>query len=119
MYCPGSAPTYTTGRNQCRLMEKHPGRLTLSMVLLKGLSTLLFILYVSRLFTIVERHLAEVHAYADDTQPYIAFKPEPEHATNAVAAMQACITDIRKGMLMDKMMLNVEKTEFIVIGTRQ
>ena len=43
----------------------------------------------------------------------------PEHATNAVAAMQACITDIRKWILMDKLMLNDEKTEFIVIGTRQ
>ena len=83
------------------------------------LGPLLFILYVSKLFTVVERHLPEVHAYADDTQLYIAFKPEPEHATNAVAAMQACITDIRKWMLMDKLMLNDEKTEFIVIGTRQ
>ena len=83
------------------------------------LGPLLFILYVSKLFTIVERHLPEVHAHADDRQLYIAFKPEPEHATNAVAAMQACITDIRKWMLMDKLMLNDEKTEFIVIGTRQ
>jgi len=83
------------------------------------LGPLLFILYVSKLFTIFERHLPEVHAYADDTQLYIAFKPEPEHATNAVAAMQACITDIRKWMLMDKLMLNDEKTEFIVIGTRK
>ena len=79
----------------------------------------LFILYVSKLFTIVERHLPEVHAYADDTQLYIAFKPEPEHATNTVAAMQASITDKRKWMLMDKLMLNDEKTEFIVIGTMQ
>ena len=46
-------------------------------------------------------------------------KPEPEDATNAVAAMQASITDIRKWMLTDKLMLNDEKTEFIVIGTRQ
>ena len=83
------------------------------------LGPLLFILYVSKLFSIVERHLPEVHAYADDTQLYIAFKPEPEHATNAVAAMQACISDIRKWMLMDKLMLNDEKTEFTVIGTRQ
>ena len=36
------------------------------------LGPLLFILYVSKLFTIVERHLPEVHAYADDTQLYIA-----------------------------------------------
>ena len=83
------------------------------------LGPLLFIPYVSKLFTIVERHLPEVHAYADDTQFYIAFKPEPEDATNAVAAMQASITDIRKWMLTDKLMLNDEKTEFIVTGTRQ
>ena len=83
------------------------------------LGPLLFILYVSKLFTIVERHLPEVHAYADDTQLYIAFKPEPEHAANAITAMEACITDIRKWMLIDKLMLNDEKTEFIVIGTRQ
>ena len=76
------------------------------------LGPLLFILYVSKLFTIVESHLPEVHAYADDTHLYITFKPEPEHAANAVAAVQACITDIRKWMLIDK-------TEFIVIGTRQ
>ena len=60
-----------------------------------------------------------MHTYANDMQLYIAFKPEPEHAPNAVAAMQACITDTRKWMLMDKLMLNDEKTEFIVIGTRQ
>ena len=55
----------------------------------------------------------------DYTQLYIVFKPEPEHAANAVTAMQACITDIRKWVLTDKLMLNDEKTKFIVIGTRQ
>ena len=76
-------------------MEKHPGHLTY--------------LYVSKLFTIVERHLPEVHAYADDTQVYIAFKPDPEHAANAVTAMQACIADIRKSMLMDKLVLTLKR----------
>ena len=42
-----------------------------------GLGPPLFILYVSKLLTIVERHLPEVHAYADDTQFYIAFHLSP------------------------------------------
>ena len=56
---------------------------------------------------------------ADSLRTTLVSKPEPEHAANAVTAMQACITDIQKWMLMDKLMLNDEKTEFIVIGTRQ
>ena len=60
-----------------------------------------------------------MHAYADVTQLYIAFKPEPEHTANAVAAMQACITDHTEVDANGKLMLNDEETEFIAIGTRQ
>ena len=105
MYCPGSAPTYTivsVKGETSRLFDVKHGVPQGSR-----LGPLLFILYVSKLFTI------------DDMQLYITFKPEPEHATKAVAAMQACITDIRKWMLMDKLMLDDEKTECTVIGTRQ
>ena len=37
----------------------------------------------------------------------------------AINAMQDCITDIRKWMLEVKLKLNDDKTEFIIIGTRQ
>ena len=83
------------------------------------LGPLLFVLYASKLFTIIERHLPQVHAYADDTQLYVAFKPDPEHAANAVAAMEACFNDIRKWMLADRLKINDDKTEFLVIGTKQ
>ncbi|RMX46693.1 hypothetical protein pdam_00024925 [Pocillopora damicornis] len=33
--------------------------------------------------------------------------------------MQNCIADIRKWMLQDRLRLNDDKTEFIMIGTRQ
>ena len=39
------------------------------------LGPLLFVIYSSKLFNIVSRHLPKVHAYADDTQLYLAFKP--------------------------------------------
>ena len=35
------------------------------------LGPLFFVLYVSKLFTIIDRHLQKAHAYADDTQLYI------------------------------------------------
>ena len=67
----------------------------------------------------MECYLPEGHTYADDTQLYIAFKPEPEHAANVVTSMQACISDEQKWMQMEKLMLNDENTEFSVIGIRQ
>ena len=37
------------------------------------LGPLLFVIYASKLFEIIERHLPDVHTYADDTQLYIYF----------------------------------------------
>ena len=74
----------------------------------------------SKLFDVVESHLPNVHAYADDTQLYISFKPTDGSATetDAVDALQACIRDIRTWMVQDKLQLNEAKTEFLIIGTR-
>ena len=82
------------------------------------LGPLLFVVYASKLFKIIESHLPNVHTYADDTQLYLAFKPGKNEA-NAVCAMESCIADIRGWMHMDKLKLNTGKTEFIIIGTRQ
>ncbi|CAB3984911.1 Hypothetical predicted protein [Paramuricea clavata] len=40
------------------------------------LGPLLFTIYASKLFEIVKCHLPDVHAYADDTQLYLSFKPD-------------------------------------------
>ena len=39
------------------------------------LGPLLFTIYTRKLFQIVERHLPQVHCYADDTQLYVLFSP--------------------------------------------
>ena len=78
------------------------------------------LLYSSKLFNIIERHLPNSHCYADDSQIYLSFKPDDSSSQqNAITAVQNCIDDIRSWMEHDKLLLNDEKTEFLVIGTRQ
>ena len=84
------------------------------------LGPLLFVIYASKLFSVLEYHLPDVHAYADDTQLYISFKPDSSaEQSKALTALKNCIDDIKRWMLADKLKLNDDKTEFIIIGTRQ
>ena len=84
------------------------------------LGPLLFTVYTSKLFDIVSKHLPSVHCYADDTQLYLAFsfdvQGEDEAALNAI---RDCIHDLRNWMIEDRLMLNDDKTELMLIGTRQ
>ena len=84
------------------------------------LGPLLFTMYASKLFEVIKDHLPMVHAYADDTQLYLSFKPGcTVTEQDAIRTMERCIKAIRIWMLTDKLKLNEEKTEFMVIGTRQ
>ena len=84
------------------------------------LGPLLFSLYASKLFNIVESHLPNSHCYADDTQLYIAFRSGNDlEETAAITAMESCIADISQWMHSDKLKLNSDKTECLLIGTRQ
>ena len=84
------------------------------------LGPLLFTIYVNKLFQILKHHLPSVHTYADDTQLYLSFKPSDSSSeVEAVSALQKCICDVRAGMRQDQLMLNDDKTEFLIIGTRQ
>ena len=80
---------------------------------------LLFSIYTSELFTIISRHLPAVHCSADDTQLYLAFQPNDGAAQDsAMKAMEACLQDIRNWMIRDRLMINDEKTEFMIIGKK-
>ena len=58
--------------------------------------------------------------YADDTQPYVSFKPDDANTKDeAIRAMKDCIKDIRNGLIERRVLLNDDKTEFLAIGTRQ
>ena len=79
------------------------------------LGPLLFGVYASKLFEIIQEPLPDAHCFADDTQLFLSFKPNsPTNQAEAVCAMYQCISDLRKWMYQDN-----DKTEFLIIGSRQ
>ncbi len=83
------------------------------------LGPVLFILYINSLYNVISTHLPKVHGYADDHQLYISFKPRPDTVKDSISAMEACISDVRRWMLLNRLIINDSKTEFMLIGTRQ
>ena len=68
----------------------------------------------------VGRHLPSVHSYANDTQLCSAFSPNVQgDDASAVKAICDCIMDLRNWMIRDRLMLNDDKTEFLLLGTKQ
>ena len=67
----------------------------------------------------LQTHLPTAHSYADDTGIYLAFNPNDDSNQDAaIAAMEACLCDIRNWMINDKLIINDSKTEFMLIGTK-
>ena len=84
------------------------------------LGPILFTVFTSTLFAIVEKHLPRVNCYAHDSQLYLSFSPtvsgEDEIALNA---MYDYIKDLKEWMIRDHLKLKDDKTEFLLIGTKQ
>ena len=56
--------------------------------------------------------------YADDTQLYVSFSPKDELGQDdALAAMERCVEEIRRWMIRNRLMMNNDETEFLLIGT--
>ena len=82
------------------------------------LGPLLFTISASKHFSIIKSHLSSTHSYADDIQLYLSFRPlESTCEAEALDAMEHCIADVRSWLISDKLMLNDDKTEVLVIGT--
>ena len=75
------------------------------------LGPLLFVVYASKLFEIVQDHLPNAHCFTDDTQLYLSFDPNgPTDQAMALAAMERRVSDLCKWMYWDKLKINNDKT---------
>ena len=76
--------------------------------------------YATKLFEIVQDQLLNAHCFTDDMQLYLSFDPNgPTVQAMALEAMERCISDLRKWMYQDKLKINDDKTEFLVIRSTQ
>ena len=81
------------------------------------LGPLLFCLYTTSISQIITNHDVSHHVYADDTQVYIELSQSDTH--KSISSLSDCLTDISLWMKLSKLKLNSNKTEFIIIGTKQ
>ena len=77
----------------------------------------LFILYSSPIHDIPPRHSVSDHYYADDTQLYRAFSlsADGREQHEAFLAMAGCIAEAKRWMTANKLKLNENKTEALVV----
>ena len=81
------------------------------------LSPFLFCLYTTSISQMINTHDVSHHMYADDTQVYIELSQSDTH--ESISSLSYCFTDFSLWMKSSKLKLNSNKTEFIIIGTKQ
>ena len=81
------------------------------------LGPVLFSLYTTSLSQVITNHNLSHRLYADDTQVYISLSQS--NAQESVSTLSDCLTDILSWMESSKLKLNPDKTDLIIIGTKQ
>ena len=85
------------------------------------LSPILFTIYTSSLGDIIRKYNLSYHLYADDCQLYLSFKPYADNEANeaiAYSRIKHVVDEIKNWMWQNKLKLNEDKTEFLIIGIK-
>ena len=62
----------------------------------------------------------DYHCYADDMQNNLSFKPNVKgNQEECIKTLELCIAEIRQWMQTNLLKINDEKTEFMLVGTKQ
>ena len=83
------------------------------------LGPVLFVLYTKELQEIAARYGLIIKLYADDSQLYIGFSAANHtEVDDVLKKIECCLQDIKKWMVQNFMKLNEDKTEFILLGSK-
>ena len=77
------------------------------------LGPILFILYIQPLSNLIKRHSLSVYLFVDDIQ--IEAFILPQHVHSAISSVKICISNVKYWMIENKLQLNDEKTEFLLM----
>ena len=109
--------SYLTDRCQrvC-LNDEYSPRFVLSTGVPQGsvLGPLLFSLYIQPIIrNIIRKHGLTFHHYADDLQLYAHFEYNDQYISVCLERLRICIIDIQEWFKANKLVMNVNKTEYI------
>lgn len=115
--------SYLTNRSQSvEIGNTESDKIALTVGVPQGslLGPNLFLKYITPIGEICRKHKIGYHGYADDTQNYLAFRiTEQGSRQKCIEKLQNCILEIRDFMVVNKLKLNEDKTEFLLVGTKQ
>lgn len=109
--------SYLTGRSQqIKLDEYLSSKVDLPFGVPQGsvLGPLLFTLYTTPLSHVISGHGIPHHLYADDSQLFVSFSSRDCDAS--LISLQSCLSSVQSWMSVNKLKLNPDKTEFLLIG---
>ena len=108
--------TYLTNRTQCVFIKGVLSELSeLAYGVPQGsvLGPIAFCIYTIPLGAILRHYKIQYYIYADDTQLYFSF--DLDSHDEVLTTISTCISDIRTWMIQNKLKINDDKTEFLLI----